>query len=153
MDKQDKIVIGALVVAILLLATSSSVFGDTVYFDNGESIDVPAGELYRSSDPLYGVEGDKGDGFEVRPVSPLTPPVETPPEDGPEDEYAYLCDGPRPEGLLTFELIHQQQYWDANCKPDEPEEYVPDCSKPKPAFDGTFDSVWDGRAWESACGG
>ena len=35
--------------------------------------------------------------------------------------------------------------------PTDPDEV--DCNDPRPTFDGTFESVWAGKAWDAACGG
>lgn len=135
--------------AMIAIGCVTIVFADTVYFDNGESVEVPSGELYRSSEPLYGVTGDLSSGLGVTPADPLKAPTE--PVVEPQDPFEGLCDGPRPTGTVTFELVDQQKYWDKYCKQEE--EYVPDCDAPRPAFDGTFESIDKGWIWDSACAG
>ena len=121
--------------ACVIMAFAVSSLADTVYFDNGESIEVPAGELYRSSEPLYGVTGDLSSGVTVTPAEPLIAPSEPVVDPEPDTETCY------------------QGTWAVECDTptDSSPEFEVDCEAPRPPFDGTFGSVWAGKAWDAAC--
>ena len=126
---------------LLAFGISTAAAATTVYLNDGTAVETED-DVYVSSEPLYRVTGDVSTGLHVTPVNPLKE-AEAPVEPS-------LCDGPRPSGTVTFELVEQQQQWDNECAPEP--EYVADCDAPRPAFDGTFESIDKGWIWDATCG-